>query len=260
MTDTALPWLLPDWDSPPGVFACVTTRSGGHSSKPYDSFNLGTHVADAPDAVQANRALLLAALQACSAPAHVNVQWLQQVHGTHVHRVDVPVPQPPPEADALYTRLSGIACAVLTADCLPVLFAAGDGSEIAVAHAGWRGLVNGILERTVAQFRAPPASIRAWLGPAIAACHFEVGAEVRQRFLEAAPAALQAATAGAFRGVEGGKYFADLYLLARLRLQALGLDQITGQPRCTVCDAGRWYSYRREGLTGRFATLILRTR
>jgi YfiH family protein len=257
--------LLPDWELPPGVFACVTTRVGGCSRPPFDSFNLGTHVGDDPAAVTDNRLELQALLRQHTGLAEVPVQWLQQVHGTAVLELDTALPLPTtPEADAIHTRVRGIACAVLTADCLPVLFCADDGSEVAVAHAGWRGLVNGVLERALQQFSLPPERIRAWLGPAIAVCHFEVGAEVREQFLAKAAPGTEAATRAAFHAAAAhtgaaDKYFADLHVLARLRLHTAGVADIAGAPRCTVCDAGSWYSYRRDGATGRFATLILRS-
>lgn len=251
--------LLPERVLPQGVFACVTTRQGGCSQPPWDSFNLGLHVDDAPARVAANRERLQQLLQQHTGLSQVPVQWLRQVHGCAVHVQESSQPLPtPPEADALYTRAAGIACAVLTADCLPVLFAARDGSEVAVAHAGWRGLAGGVLEATLAKFKAAPGQVAAWLGPAIGPCHFEVGAEVREQFLAAAPLALRVATDAAFVPGAPGKYQADLYTLARLRLQVAGLRDIAGQPRCTVCDADRWFSYRREPRTGRFATLILR--
>lgn len=252
--------LLPDWDLPAGVFACVTTRQGGCSMPPYDGFNLGIHVGDDLAAVTDNRLQLQALLRQHTGLAEVPVQWLQQVHGTSVFNLNSAQPlSAVPEADAIHTRMRGIACAVLTADCLPVLFCADDGSEVAVAHAGWRGLVNGVLEQTVQQFSLPPARIRAWLGPAIALCHFEVGAEVREQFLTKAAAGTEADTEAAFHVGAADKYFADLHALARLRLQTAGVTGIAGAPRCTVCDAGNWYSYRRDGATGRFATLILRS-
>lgn len=260
--------LLPDWDLPPGVFACVTTRQGGSSRPPCNSFNLGTHVGDDIAAVTDNRQQLQALLLQHTGLAEVPVQWLQQVHGTAVFDLVTTQPLPTvPEADAIHTRVRGIACAVLTADCLPVLFCVDDGSEVAVAHAGWRGLVNGVLERTVQQFSTPAERIHAWLGPAIAACHFEVGAEVREQFLAQAAAGTEAETQAAFHAAShtatlqtgtAGKYFADLYALARLRLRAAGLTHIAGTPRCTVCDVDSWFSYRRDGATGRFATLIVR--
>jgi YfiH family protein len=250
---------LPDWPPAPGVFACVTTRLDGCSQSPWDTFNLGSHVGDAAAAVEQNRALLEALLRKHTGLHQVPVQWLQQVHGTGVLSLPCSVlAEPAPEADAIYTQASGIACAVLTADCLPVLFCSDDGGEIAVAHAGWRGLVQGVLEQTLARFQAAPQRIRAWLGPAIAACHFEVGPEVREAFVGSAPASLSDATGQAFQPLAGGKYKADLYALARLRLQQCGVDQVYGEPVCTVCDAQHWYSYRRDGVTGRFATLILR--
>lgn len=257
MSESSL--LLPDWQLPPGVFACVTTRRGGCSQPPWNSFNLGNHVGDDAGAVAANRAQLQGLLQQHTALADVPIQWLQQVHGTDVLALTGASPQQPaPQADAILTRERGIACAVLTADCLPVLFCSDDGSEIAVAHAGWRGLLNGILERTVQQFVLEPGRIRAWLGPAIAACHFAVGPEVRSQFLALAGTGTAAATQAAFTAAAHGKYYADLYALARLRLQGAGVTHVAGTPCCTVCDAASWYSYRRDGDTGRFATLILR--
>jgi YfiH family protein len=251
--------LLPDWQLPPGVFACVTTRRGGSSKPPCDSFNLGSHVGDSAADVALNRARLQDLLLKHTGLAQVPVQWLQQVHGTSVLSLTGSQPlQIAPEADAIHTRSRGIACAVLTADCLPVLLCADDGSEIAVAHAGWSGLVSGILERSVQRFAVSPERIRAWLGPAIAACHFEVGTEVRSQFIAAAAAGTETATDAAFRAAGNGKYFADLYALARLRLQTAGVQQSAGEPRCTFCAADQWFSYRRDGATGRFATLILR--
>lgn len=257
MTEASL--LLPDWQLPPGVFACVTTRHGGGSKPPWDSFNLGGHVGDDPACVADNRRQLQTLLHQHTGLADIPVQWLQQVHGTAVYSpAEKPLSPAVPEADAIHTRMRGIACAVLTADCLPVLMCADDGSEVAVAHAGWRGLVNGVLECSLQQFSLPPSRIRTWLGPAIAACHFEVGEEVRSQFLAQAATGTEVATAAAFHAGTAGKYFADLYALARLRLQVAGVTQISGAPRCTVCDESSWFSYRREGTTGRFASLILR--
>lgn len=257
MDEAAL--LLPDWQAPAGVFAAVTTRHGGFSQAPYDGFNLGLHVGDDPAQVERNRARLQALLKQQTGLAQVPVQWLQQVHGCAVHSLTAPQPQAsPPVADALYTRQPAVACAVLTADCLPVLFASADGAEIAVAHAGWRGLANGVLEATLQNFAAAPAHIHSWLGPAIGSCHFEVGIEVREQFVAMAARADREATAACFIPGATGKFLCDLYALARLRLQAAGLQHIAGQQRCTVCDSSNWYSYRRAHATGRFATLILR--
>lgn len=252
--------IEPDWKLPPGVRAFITTRSGGFSAGAWQSFNLAQHVGDDAHAVDANRALLLAQLQQHTGVSPLALQWVQQVHGTAVVRAEGHVQTPPPTADAVYTKERGIACAVLTADCLPVLFCAADGSEIAVAHAGWRGLSQGILEATVQQFETPAASIVAWLGPAIAQCHFEVGTEVREAFCQGLGTVEQQAVHACFRpGTRPDKWMADLYGLARLRLRTLGLTQVSGEPQCTVCQSERFYSYRHQPLTGRFATLIVRT-
>lgn len=248
----------PDWPLPRGVHAFVTTRQGGQSSGGWSSFNLAQHAGDAPAAVNANRDLLLQALRAESGFDVPAVQWVSQVHGTRVFHAGSAV-LPAPEADAVYARNSALALGVLTADCLPVLLCSTDGDEIAVAHAGWRGLLGGVLEAAVASFNAKPAAISAWLGPAIGPCHFEVGDEVRAAFLAQADQAARAATAAAFTaGLQPGKWLADLYALARIRLLGSGLERISGQVLCTVCNNERFYSYRKQPVTGRFATLILR--
>jgi polyphenol oxidase len=248
-----------DWQLPDRVRAFVTTRVGGYSLGPWSGFNLGTHVGDDPQAVAANRALLQAALARETGNAATNLQWLQQVHGTLVHTASLASPGIP-EADAIYCCDAGLACGVLTADCLPVLFCSQDGSEIAVAHAGWRGLAAGVLEHTLAAFTTVPAEILCWLGPAIGPCHFEVGEDVRQAFLQQVGPHQHRAIAAAFSPTAvPDKLLADLYQLARLRLQTAGVKRISGEPDCTMCDSKRWYSYRREPVTGRFATLIMRT-
>jgi YfiH family protein len=253
--------LEPDWEMPPGVWAFVTTREGGHSAGPWSSFNLAQHVQDDDRAVTANRQQLLAQLQRRTGVSSLALQWVQQVHGIEVLRADACTQASAPVADAVYTNVPGIACGVLTADCLPVLLCSSDGSEIAVAHAGWRGLCHGVLEQTLQQFAAPPSQIRAWLGPAIAQCHFEVGAEVREAFCQQAkPAALSAIEACFQRGAKPGKWMADIYGLARTRLHAAGVTQAAGNPLCTVCHAERFYSYRHQAVTGRFATLIVKAR
>jgi YfiH family protein len=253
--------IRPDWGAPDDVVALVTTRSDGASEAPYDSFNLARHVGDEAARVEANRATLLAAL-----PDRVPVQWLSQVHGTDILHVRDPstvssapdlAPYPAPQADAIFLPTRGIAGAVMTADCLPVLFADTAGTAVAAAHAGWRGLVAGILENTVAQF-PDTRSLVAWLGPAIGPCHFEVGAEVRDIFLARATAYGEAATEDAFRpAAHVGKWMADIYALARVRLEAAGVTSISGGHFCTVCEQ-RFYSYRRDGVTGRMASLIYR--
>lgn len=249
----------PDWTLPSGVHAFVTTRSGGHSKAAWSSFNLAQHAGDVPADVSANRALLLATLQAEARTRVPQVQWVRQVHGTRVFLAGSSA-MPAPEADAVYGRDTALALGVLTADCLPVLFCSADGREIAVAHAGWRGLLNGVLEATLGAFRAAPQHVGAWLGPAIGPCHFEVGGEVRAAFLAAAQGSDVAATDAAFAaGAKEGKWLADLYALARLRLQRCGIGSVHGAPLCTVCHAERFYSYRKRPVTGRFATLILRS-
>ncbi|MDY6982974.1 MAG: peptidoglycan editing factor PgeF [Pseudomonadota bacterium] len=233
-------------------------RHGGHSQGAWSSFNLAQHCGDAPADVNANRMLLLNHLRAETGVAVPGVQWLSQVHGTRVFHAGERA-LPAPQADAAYASDSPLAIAVMTADCLPVLFASNDGREIAVAHAGWRGLLNGVLEATLASFHAAPDAVSAWLGPAIGPCHFEVGAEVRTAFLARAKPADHAATYAAFvAAARDGKWLADLYALARIRLRAAGLVSMHGDALCTVCHSDRFYSYRKQPVTGRFATLILR--
>ena len=236
-------WIIPDWPAPACVRACSTTRHGGVSAEPWHSLNLGAHVGDIESHVRENRQRLVVEAQLPSMP-----QWLNQVHGTDVVRLPSEVILP--DADAAVTRESGVVCAVMTADCLPVLFCSKDGKEVAAAHAGWRGLCNGVLEKTLAQFHCPPADILVWLGPAIGPQAFEVGEEVRAAFMTFDPAAQQA-----FRAV-GDKYFADLWLLARQRLSAAGVNAISGVTRCTYTESDDFFSWRRDGVTGRMATLI----
>jgi hypothetical protein len=233
-------WLVPDWPAPANVRACVTTRSGGVSLPPFDTFNLGDHVGDAPQAVAENRHRLREAL-GC------NVAWLSQVHSCDV--VDAAVSGR--VADACWTDVRRRACAVLTADCLPVLFCDRSGERVAAAHAGWRGLAGGVLENTLAALQVPPEEVLVWLGPAIGPHAFEVGPEVRQAFLEG-----HADAAVAFvPSVNGGRFMADLYALARLRLAASGVRSVHGGGFCTYSDP-RFYSYRRNARTGRFASLV----
>ncbi len=250
----------PDWTLPAGVHAFVTTRAGGSSAAPWNSFNLALHAGDAAAAVTTNRSLLLERMSKETGVAIPAVQWVQQVHGTRVFHAGT-VALSAPEADALYASGSALALGVLTADCLPVLFCSADGREIAVAHAGWRGLVGGVLEATLGSFHTAPAAITAWLGPAIGPCHFEVGDEVRAAFLARSGPAERAATEAAFVSTpKPGKWLADLYQLARIRLSAFGVTRIHGNALCTVCNHERFYSYRKQAVTGRFATLIVQTR
>ncbi|GAB3369920.1 purine nucleoside phosphorylase YfiH/LACC1 family protein [Azotobacter armeniacus] len=234
-------WLTPDWPASSRVRASVTTREGGVSAAPFEGFNLGEHVGDEPAAVAENRRRLQADL-GC-APA-----WLRQVHGMAVAPAD---PALMPEADASWTDRAGIACAILTADCLPVLFCDRTGSRVAAAHAGWRGLAGGVLEATLDALAVAPQEVLVWLGPAIGPAAFEIGPEVREAFLEQHS---QAATAFV-PSRNPGRFMADLYRLARIRLAARGVEAVYGGGFCTFHDA-RFYSYRRAPHTGRFASLV----
>lgn len=234
--------LCPDWPAPASVRALQTTRLGGTSPAPWASFNLGDHVQDEPTRVQLHRASLQAHLPA--APA-----WLNQVHGTQV--VDVAQYHGPVAADAAWAGRPGLVCAVMTADCLPVLFCDRSGQVVAAAHAGWRGLLDGVLEATLKAMPVPAREIMAWLGPAIGPSAFEVGEEVRAAFV-----ARDAAAAAAFQPSPQGRWLADIYCLARQRLSAQGVSAIYGGQWCTVSDPGRFFSYRRDGQTGRMASLI----
>jgi len=237
-------FIFPDWPAPANVRAAVTTRVGGVSRMPYDTFNLAMHVGDDPQAVKANRSHLRTALKLPAEPG-----WLKQVHGIHV--VDAADVANEPEADGSYATQAGTVCAVLTADCLPVLLCDRDGTRVAALHAGWRGLAGGVIEAGVRALAGPRGSLIAWLGPAIGPEAFEVGKEVRSAFVEQEGAAVTA-----FRDQGNGKYLADLYLLARQRLEKLGITAIYGGGYCTVKDRDRFFSYRRDGATGRLASLI----
>lgn len=241
-----LPLIAPDWPAPPGVRAACSTRVGGVSSGGWQSLNLGDHVGDDPDCVAENRRRL--GLKA-GVPAEA-FSWLEQVHGTDVARAPV---QGKPRADASVTCDRGVVCTVLTADCLPVLFCSRDGRQVGAAHAGWRGLCGGVLESTLNTFDCAPGQIMAWLGPAIGPQAFEVGGEVRQQFL----AANADADAGFAPSPEHSeRYLADLYGLARQRLARAGVTDIYGGSFCTYADEARFYSYRRDGVTGRMASFI----
>lgn len=244
---TTSEFLVPDWPAPVNVAALVTVRDlPGHSLPPFDAFNLGAHCGDAADAVAANRRTLIELAGLPDSP-----HWLSQVHGVVVHRVTSREPGiAPPQADAAVAGIPGAVLAILTADCLPVLFAADDGSEIAAAHAGWRGLASGVLEATIAAMHSAPERILAWLGPAAGPAHYEIGEEVRAAFVIADPDA-----AACFVATRPGHYLIDLYALARRRLAAVGVIAVSGGGLCTISDTARFYSYRRDGRTGRMATL-----
>lgn len=241
------PWIFPDWPAPSHVHAAVTTRHGpGVSAPPFERFNLGLSSADSIEAVNANRGALVQALALPAAP-----RWLRQVHGVDVAELG-PLPSPDlPQADAAVSHLAGTVLAILTADCLPVLFCNDDGSEIGAAHAGWRGLAAGVLEATVTQLLSPPERLMAWLGPSIGAASYEVGEEVCNTFLTT-----DAGAAGCFAPTRPGHWHCDLAALARRKLSAAGITRIFGGGFDTLADT-RFYSYRRDaGRSGRFASLI----
>lgn len=244
--------IVPDWPAPANVKSAQTTRHGGVSVGRYCCLNLGDHVGDSTAAVSKNRALLRASLSLPSEPL-----WLNQVHGTQIVQVDgdatADLIRSGRQADGCVTTQAGRVCVIMTADCLPVLLCDRSGTCVAAAHAGWRGLAAGVLEQTVAAMRVARGTVMAWLGPAIGTRAFEVGDEVRARFV-----AHDAAAAAAFHPNAGGRWQCDLYLLARQRLLALGIDAIYGGGYCTFDDAQRFYSYRRDGETGRMATLVCR--
>ena len=247
------PAVAADWPAPAGVHAFTTLRHGaGMSRAPFDHFNLGNKYAadgDDPAVVARNRAQLAELAGLPSAP-----HWLKQVHGTDVVRVDVPADSatPEPVADALVTSEPGVVLAILTADCLPVVFAAKDGREIAAAHAGWPGLSKGMLEATLAAMRTPPTEVIAWIGPAAGPQRYEVGENVFDAFVTH-----DVGAAAAFAPTRPGHWLADLPALARRRLVARGLsaDDIHGGDLCTISEPARFFSHRRDGRSGRIATL-----
>lgn len=238
------PLIIPQWPLPSGVAACSSTRNGGVSAAPWDSLNLGDRCGDLSGHVEENRRRLCKAAHMPNAPV-----WLEQVHGTRVLKLDGTVPADC-KADASWTNRPGTICAVMTADCLPVLFCNADGTEVAAAHAGWRGLCAGVLESTVACFNDKPENIIAWMGPAIGPQAFEVGAEVRAAFMAQAPEAESAFNA------KGDKFLGNLYLLARQRLANIGVRQVYGGERCTYTEQRTFFSWRRDGTTGRMASFI----
>jgi YfiH family protein len=261
MVAGALNAIVPDWPAPARVRAAFTLRGGGVSAAPYDALNIGAHVGDAPDAVRENRRRLSESLQLPGEPV-----WLEQVHGAAVVDLDalddVPVDAVRANAtsvpsaalqraDAATTHSSGRVCVIQVADCMPVLFAARDGSAVGAAHAGWRGLAGGVLEATVRSLGIPPRELLVWLGPAISQENFEVGADVRTAFVAADPDA-----AAAFVPNNRGRWQCDLYGLARRRLAALGIESMFGGGWCTFGDAARFFSFRRDGQCGRMAALI----
>jgi len=242
-------WLVPDWLAPANVRALSTRRAGGVSTGPYQSLNLGAHVGDVPEHVQENRRRLAETARLPAEPV-----WLRQVHGADVADLDQAQSAnrvADEGSDAAFSRRAGRVCAILTADCVPILLAADDGSVVAAAHAGWRGLGCGVLAATVRALDVEPERLMAWIGPSIGPAHYEVGLEVYEAMLR-----LDAAAATAFRRNERGRFMADLALLARQQLQGLGIRRIDGAVECTYANPDSYFSHRRDGQTGRQATLI----
>lgn len=238
--------IYPDWPAPASIKAVMTTRHGGVSQSPFDSLNLGDHVNDDPEAVMQNRARIR---QQCCLPSEP--VWLTQVHGTEVLAFDQA--STGDSADAIVSHASGEVCTIMTADCLPVLFCNKNGTTVGAAHAGWRGLEAGVLEATLQQLKCHPEDVLIWMGAAISQDNFEVGQEVREAFVQTHSDAEQAFIAG-----QNGKWQADLYALARLRLTFAGVpaENIYGGQWCTYAQSGTFYSYRRESRTGRMASMI----
>jgi polyphenol oxidase len=239
-------WITPDWPAPPHVRALSTLRGGGASRPPFASLNLGGHIEDNPLAVARNRRSLRESAGLPNEP-----RWLAQVHGTHVVDLDGAEPAELRTADAGISRQPGVVCAILTADCLPVLLTTESGHCVGAAHAGWRGLAAGVIESTITALAVAPHELMAWLGPAIGPAHFEVGPEVQAQFVSGDPGA-----ASAFVASDGGRFMADLYALARQRLARIGVERVYGGGECTFRQADRYFSHRRDGRTGRQATLI----
>jgi YfiH family protein len=243
--------IKPDWPAPAKIVAFSTTRQGGCSKGNYRGLNVAQHVGDDSAVVSQNRRLLAQEL-----PAGTSIQWLTQEHGCNVERAGKTGTAP--VADATWTDAPAVACAVMTADCLPVLFCSEHGEKVAAAHAGWRGLAQGVLEACTAAMEADTRGIMAWLGPAIGPNSFEVGGEVREQFLSNSGLNQQHSVMQCFKELANrpGFYLADLYGLARIQLNAIGISRIYGGDLCTNSEASRFYSYRRDGETGRMATLI----
>ena len=246
MSAPRLRWITPDWPAPPAVRTVTTTRYGGVSRGPYASLNLGAISGDAPSAVADNRARVLAALGIETEPC-----WLRQVHGVNV----APAAHfdNPPQADASVGGPGSPACVVLTADCLPVVLCDLSGTRVGIAHAGWRGLAAGVIARCVDAMQRPGLELLAWLGPAIGPASYEIGPEVREAILSAHPTA-RSSFAPSPSG--GDRWLADLYGVAVRQLESLGIDRVYGGRFCTYRDKSRFFSFRRDGTTGRFATLV----
>ncbi len=240
-------WIEPDWPAPERVKALVTTRSGGVSPAPWDSLNLGINTADVDSHVASNRQILVEQLG-----SEMRIQWIRQVHGSRVIEAGV---DELPTADACFSRNANMACAVLTADCLPVLFCNASATQVAVAHAGWRGLAQGVLASTLQTFADPSEQIYAWLGPAISGENYQVGADLIESFRQSPHFSVDDEDQ-VFQQYRKGKWYADLAQIARIQLAEHGVTHVLGGDYCTYRDQQRFYSYRRDGETGRFASLI----
>lgn len=239
--------LAPEWHDLPAIKAFTLSRKGGVSKAPFDSLNPATHVGDDPGDVAVNRSLLQTLL-----PDALQWQWLEQVHGTSVITASEAID--PVQADGIITMQPGLACCVLTADCLPIFLASETMDEVALLHGGWRGLAADIIAAALARMKTSPARLRAWLGPAIGPCHFEVGADVCAAFT-GGDSAIDFSSAFTPAPTQG-KFMADLYQLARLQLQAQGVTAVSGGEHCSYCDSEQFYSYRRDGRTGRNLSVI----
>jgi len=237
-------WLTPDWPVPANIRAATTLRTGGVSCGAYASLNPAMHVGDDVDLVKKNRQLIKELLDLPGEPV-----WLEQIHSNRA--VSAVKTESLQQADASYTAEAGVVCAVMTADCLPLLVCAADGSQVAAIHAGWRGLLAGVVANTLSAMQ--DNELLVWLGPAIGPDCFEVGVEVRDAFVQKSAAFMTA-----FKQQSNGKWLADIYQLARIDLATLGIDKIYGGGFCTVTEQERFYSYRRDKQTGRMATLIWR--
>ena len=244
ITSMSNPLIYPDWPVPDTVQAVSTTRQGGFSPPPFDSLNLGLHVGDDPIYVDKNRQHVISTAQLPESP-----RWLDQVHGTTVS--STPIWQNGDEADAIISNEANHVCAIMTADCLPILLCNQQGNTVAAIHAGWRSLAAGIIEKTLLQFNCPPDEIIAWFGPAIGPTHFEVGTDVYHAFTQHSEHAQQA-----FVQTDATHYLADIYQLAKQRLNTQNIHAIFGGDFCTVSEPSRFFSYRRDGTTGRMATMI----
>lgn len=236
--------IFPDWPAPETIKALSTTRQGGFSLPPYDGFNLGTHVGDEPNTVIKNRDYLVDVAQLPESP-----RWLNQIHGTRV--INSNDWQLNIDADAIVSQQNNHICTIMTADCLPLLLCNKQGDTVAAIHAGWRGLSAGIIEKTITEFHCAHQDILVWLGPAIGPNQFEVGTDVYQTFIQHSAKAIQA-----FQQTDATHYLADIYLLARQRLTALGVNAIFGGDLCTASDQQHFFSYRRDEVTGRMASMI----